>query len=441
MRDGTAASPAEGSRAGGLVIDRITRDHRDHRDDGDDGDGRVQSAHHDHHQHRDAPDGVDTNGTDTNGADTNGADTNGADTNGADTNGADTNGADTNGVDTNGADAWVRPVTEEDRQFVRALFAESLPDHYSGDHVAHADRVLDAHLAGGVDQDGHFSLQQRMFVLADARTCYGVVHLVCKRQRTVKISPLLVSPSYRGRLLGGYALLAKAEDFARAAGARQLYCTVSETNPATLRFMRLNGFVVAGSAYEQYKPGVREFMLYKVLNSPEPAPERDGLTVRDLVDADVPAMSELVLAAFEPVCVGLGQDWVDALVRAYRRRHTRDLNQKYRDIHVVVDRDGRLRGVAATGPKKGGSIKVVPLCATDPAALSELLTRLPGRVCPDGGRMYSHQPPDPTVTRVLQAHGWSVDALLPGAYRDDQCMVQWSRCVEDAGASTRGETR
>ncbi|SHF88193.1 GNAT family N-acetyltransferase [Streptoalloteichus hindustanus] len=405
--DGTVASLVEEprGRTGERVVDRITVDHRG---------------------------SPDTSSPDTSGPDTDGSDTNSSGANGPDTNGPDTSGAhDTsNRHEPNGAEARVRPVTEADRQFVRALFAESLPAHYSGDHLAHADRVLDAHLAGGVDRYGHFSLRQRMFVLADARECYGVVHLVCKRQRTVKISPLLVSPSYRGRLLGGYALLAKAEEYARATGARQLYCTVSETNPATLRFMRLNGFVVAGSAFEQYKPGVREFMLYKVLNAPEPAPGRGELTVRDLVDGDVPAMSALVLAAFEPVCTGLGQDWVDALVRAYRRRHTRDLNQKYKDIHVVVDRDGRLRGVAATGPKKGGSTKVMPLCAADPEALSELLARLPERVCPQGGRMYSHQPPDPTTSRVLQAHGWEVDALLPGAYRDDQCMVQWSRRVE-----------
>lgn len=328
----------------------------------------------------------------------------------------------------------VRLAAECDREFVHALFDQALSDHYDGDHVAHADRVLDTHLNGGVDRNGHFSLRQRMFVLTDGRNQLGLVHLVHKRQGTVKISPLIVHPMARRSGTGGRMLLDAAERFAREIGARQLYCTVAETNDSALGFFRHHGFVLAGSAFEQYKRGVCELILYKELRRSRERPGQGALTVRPLADADVPALSSLVLSAFDPVCEGLGADWVDALVAAYRRRHIADVNVKYKDVRVAVDGGGQVRGVAAAGPKKGGAVKVMPLCASDWAALSELLVWLPHYACPSGGRMYSHQPPDSVVSRVMQHHGWQVEALLPGAYHDDHCMVQWSLRVSPSSA-------
>lgn len=320
----------------------------------------------------------------------------------------------------------VRPAEEQDREFLHSLFCEALSEHYDGDHDAHADRVLDAHLAGGIDRHGHFSLLQRTFVLTEGAERIGLIHLVYKRQQTVKISPLIVTPRARSRGGNGRALLDAAQRFAAECGARQLYCTVAETNRPALEFFRRNGFVVAGSAFEQYKSGVHELMLYRDLTAGDDEDTRAPVTVRALEDGDVPAVAALVLSAFDPVCSGIGTDWVDALVAAHGRRHGRDVNAKFKDVHVAVDPHGEVRGVAASGPKKGGSVKVMPMCAVDPDALSALLSELPHTACPLGGRLYAHQPPDPQVARVLQRHGWEVDAVLPGAYRDDQCMVQWS---------------
>lgn len=319
----------------------------------------------------------------------------------------------------------IREAREADRPFVRHLFEEALAPHYGGDHRAHADRVLDTHLSGGHDRYGHFSLTQRMFVLTEEDAPRGLVHVVGKRQQTVKISPLIVAPDHRSGDGRGKELLAAAEDFSRRQEARQIYCTVAESNAAALRFFRRNGFVAAGSAMGQYKRGVREYMLYRPLDAEGPVRADDGLRLREATDSDWPVVRKMVLAAFAPYCEGIGDSWVQALFDAYARRGHGDVNTKFKDIYVVSDGGQELRGVAATGPKKGGSVKVMPLCAVDEPAWRTLLRELPRRAARPGTRLYTHQPPDAGPTAALQRHGWQLEALLPGAYHEAHSMAQW----------------
>ncbi|WP_113688375.1 GNAT family N-acetyltransferase [Streptomyces sp. PT12] len=320
----------------------------------------------------------------------------------------------------------IREAERADRPFVRRLFDEALAPHYGGDHRAHADRVLDAHLGGGHDRHGHFSLLQRMFLLVEREGRSGLVHVVYKRQGTVKISPLIVAPGHRNGGGRGSALLRAAETFALGHTARQIYCTVAETNAPALRFFRGHGFVDAGSAVGQYKPDVREFMLYKpLIPASREAPERGPLRLREVEDRDWPTLRKLVLAAFAPHCEGVNDRWVQSLVDGHARRAGRDVNAKFKDVHVVADERDEVRGVAATGPKKGGSVKVMPLCAASDAAWRTLLRELPARVGGPGTRLYTHQAPDARSTAALQRHGWRLEGLLPGAYHTTQSMAQW----------------
>ena len=56
-----------------------------------------------------------------------------------------------------------------------------------------------------------------------------------------------------------------AEEQARSAGARNLYCTVAKNNENSLTFFLQHGFVVCGDADEQYKTGETEILLRKPL--------------------------------------------------------------------------------------------------------------------------------------------------------------------------------
>ncbi|MGJ5754264.1 acetyltransferase (GNAT) family protein [Streptomyces puniciscabiei] len=342
-----------------------------------------------------------------------------------------------------------RAAGEDDRDFLRSLFTSTLSPFYDGDHAAHADRVLDAHLASGRDPLGHFSHSQRTFILCSDDTSdaerLGVLHMAVKRQGTVKISPLILVPEHRSRSGLGTLLLRAAEDFAREAGARQLYCTVAAANTAALNFFLGHGFVLAGSAPGQYKPDSVEHMLYKdlALHTEPSGDDRTGAVsgtrIRPFRPQDAPGLRELVLRAMQPAYRGVNADWVGALIAGHHRRHDGDPHQKSKVIHVAVDETGTLRGVAAAGRKKGLSVKVMPLCADHPAVLAQLLDQLPDLHRGLGRKLYTHQPPDPAVTALMQSRGWSLEGLMPTAYHPDTCTVQWGLILPPAPHRT-GDT-
>ncbi len=136
----------------------------------------------------------------------------------------------------------IRPAADGDFEWVSDLMERALSPFYGGDHRAHARRIFDTHIQGGVDYVGHFSAAQHMFIAEVGSTPVGIIHVVEKKQETVKISPLIVSSDYRGSYGIGNMLLDYAERFAVESGARQLYCTVASPNKKALGFFLKKGF-------------------------------------------------------------------------------------------------------------------------------------------------------------------------------------------------------
>lgn len=51
----------------------------------------------------------------------------------------------------------VREANANDFEWVADLMVRALTPFYDGDHRAHARRIFDAHIAGGIDRVGQFS--------------------------------------------------------------------------------------------------------------------------------------------------------------------------------------------------------------------------------------------------------------------------------------------
>src|SRR5207302_11004145 len=159
----------------------------------------------------------------------------------------------------------IRQAAAEDFEPVASLMETALSPFYDGDHRAHAERIFSTHIQGGIDSVGHFSHEQRMFVVTVDGQVAGVIHVVGKRQATYKISPLIIGPEFQGRLGLGTHLLRFAEEYASQNDARQVYCTVASENRAARAFFVRNGYIVAGNSASHYKVGMTELMLYKPL--------------------------------------------------------------------------------------------------------------------------------------------------------------------------------
>lgn len=322
----------------------------------------------------------------------------------------------------------IREAKNEDEEWVTELMHRTLDAYYDGDHRAHAKRIFSAHVEGGLDKVGFFSFEQRMFIAEADGERAGVIHVVGKRQQTYKISPLIVAEAFRGTRGIGRALLDHAEAYARSREARQLYCTVAGSNHGAMQFFVRHGFIRAGTSDSHYKKGIRETMLYKPLYSTETiqAFDRVSVSVIPFEERNAEQVQDLILKTLPSSFGGISEEWVTALFKGYRRRHTSDVNSKYKLIFVASDSDGHVVGIAAATPKKGTPIKLMPLIATSQVAFDALLTDLPHQLAPYGHKLYIHI--NPTVEEVLslQRQGWKLDAAMPGAYRPDTVTQQWS---------------
>ena len=267
-----------------------------------------------------------------------------------------------------------------------------------------------------------------MYILADGDVQIALLHLVGKRQGTYKISPLIVAPEHRDKRGIGSRLLEFAEEYARAAEARHLYCTVAEQNIAAMNFFRKNGFIIAGKSFSHYKEDITEVMLYKPLLLPEQeaALERPHISVNAAGPEHYKSIRRLLLDVLPFSFADIDDSWVDALIHGYERRSTEDINQKYKLIFVATNREGEVVGVAGATPKKGMPIKVMPLIASTLPAFIALVSELPHLMAHSGRKLYIHMVPGPDECIVLQQHGWRLDAAMPAAYHPSLVTQQWS---------------
>lgn len=321
-------------------------------------------------------------------------------------------------------DVVIRPAEDGDQAWVAELMNQALSPYYGGDHRAHAVRIFDTHIKGGTDYVGHFSSGQYMYIAWLNGQRIGMVHLVEKKQGTVKISPLIVDPDNRGSRGIGSLLLDYAENFAKSLGARQLYCTVASTNESALGFFLHKGFRITGTAPNHYMKGVAEHMLYKELVDDSDLNAPNISVVPFDPELHAAGVREIILRRLQGDFLGVDNGWVDALFAGYERRNGADINDKYKII-FVAESNGKVVGVAGATPKKGDPIKLMPLVADSEAAFEALIIDLQSLLVDYGHKLYLHLVPESWQIKCLQRHSWSVEGVMPDAYSPGSVVQQW----------------
>ena len=333
-------------------------------------------------------------------------------------------------------DVTIRSAAADDFEWVADLMVRALSPFYDGDHRAHAQRIFDTHMKGGTDHVGHFSAGQYMFIAEQNGQPVGLIHVVEKKQETVKISPLIVSTHYRGKLGIGSMLLKHAEDFARGLGARQLYCTVASPNQKALQFFLRKGFRITGTAKDHYKHGVDEHMLYKQLVDEAGFDSPNVSVIPFDEEKHANGARDLILSQMSDVFRGVDDDWVDALFAGYKRKELGDVNAKFKII-FTAECGGEVVGIAGATPKKGQPIKLMPLVAKSEAAFEALVIDLQGLLLDYGHKLYVHLVPEPWQVACLQRHGWTLEGVFPGGYAPNSVVQQWGLNFNKEGATVR----
>lgn len=330
----------------------------------------------------------------------------------------------------------IREAEGGDFEWVADLMVRVLSPFYDGDHRAHARRIFDTHMDGGIDRVGHFSAGQHMFIAEIDGLQVGLIHVVEKKQETVKISPLIVNTEYRGNLGIGSMLLERAEEYARGVGARQIYCTVASPNKMALGFFLRKGFYVTGTAKDHYKQGIDEHMLYKQLDDEQGFESANVSVVPFDEGKHADGVRALVLQKMGGDFIGVDDDWVDALFAGFHRRDSADINAKYKII-FVAESGGEVVGVAGATPKKGDPIKLMPLVASNEDAFEALVIDLQSLLVDYGHKLYVHIVPSSWQVAALQRHGWSLEGVFPGGYAPESVVQQWGLNFNKEGATVR----
>lgn len=325
-------------------------------------------------------------------------------------------------------------AAHEDFEFVVRIMDEALSRFYDGDHTKHAERIFTTHIAGGTDRLGFFSTFQKMFIATVGNQRAGMIHLVGKRQGTLKISPLIVDRDFRRGHHVGAALLELAESYAREHGFRQVYCTVAKENDEAARFFVKNKFNITGQSDGHYKNDVTELMLYKTISESdyEQRFDRDHISVLPLTEQYFDQVRRLLLAHLPISFLGIDDTWVDSLFAGYARRvENPDVNSKYKLIYVALDRQEKVRGVVGATPKKGTPIKLMPCIALDLPAFVALVKDTPFFLLEYGHKLYAHLTPTPDEVIALQQAGWKLNGALPAAYHPNVVTQQWSLDINE----------
>jgi predicted GNAT family acetyltransferase len=139
----------------------------------------------------------------------------------------------------------VREVQLDDLPVIAEMMHHALDPYYGGDHRAHAKRIVETASKGNTDTNGHFSAEQLMYVATEDNHIVGILNFVSKYQGTVKISPLIVHESARGKGVSRL-LLQKLNEYAKEYQVRQIYCTVSAKNAIALSFFWRKDMSVQG---------------------------------------------------------------------------------------------------------------------------------------------------------------------------------------------------
>jgi ASC-1-like (ASCH) protein/GNAT superfamily N-acetyltransferase len=322
----------------------------------------------------------------------------------------------------------IRPATADDTSYLFDAFEHALSPYYGGDHLAHAERLLQTHLSGGIDNRGLLSTRQLLLVLWEGAHRRGILNLVFKRQSTCKISPLILFPSNQDRRGLGTTLLRAAEAEARKAGARQLYCTVAQSNRSTLAFFLELGFAICGDAHEQYKAEETEILLRRPLSYPTlGSGKEDMISVAQVKDNEAWSEVRKLLAEGLPELIeGVSDAWLESMYDNARQFGDSSNDEGRRAwVYAAKDRSGEYRAAAIATYKKGGSLKIMPIAAHDLAAFRALILDLPTLLFGYGRKAYIHHAPSAAEVAVLQESAWTLEGLLPGAYREDVVTQQW----------------
>lgn len=226
------------------------------------------------------------------------------------------------------------------------------------------------------DPNGHHTVARDLIVMGNVGEAIAQCSLVEKSSGCTKINTWVVNEQQRGKGHGDI-LLREIVDMGKALGIRKMYAT--SASDGALHLFEKHGFKVEAKLPNQYKEGVTETVIGKLLIPPrdEDAPDKSVHMMDDATNESViektetvtPADSSAILALlnrFNTWQNGIDLDYIERTHRGAERGFD-DIEGKGKYFIGARDSQGILRGVAAATLKRGGLVKIYPIAGTNEA--------------------------------------------------------------------------
>lgn len=229
------------------------------------------------------------------------------------------------------------------------------------------------------DKTGFFTKNKFMFICEVDDQPAGMICLNYKRGGSIKIGPVIVNPEIRGQGIGA-SLLKTAKEVAITSGHRKLYATTSHLNePINHLFVKM-GYKIEAQFPDQYKKGSVELIWGKHLKEFSILSDQNIESI--LFEEDSPESIEIdkftgksigfidkTISIYQQWHDDLGSDFIEGMIAGVGRGL--DFQNKGKTI-ILARKENEIKGMVTFIPKRGGPVKIYPLCGT-PSAQKSLI--------------------------------------------------------------------
>lgn len=319
-----------------------------------------------------------------------------------------------------------REIQEDEIPEFKRLAINEIGKHYADIDDSFAENIVRAHRKDR-DPYGYFTKTKTIWAGEDGGETVGYIVGTEKRGGSVKISPILVKEPRRQQGYGS-ELWRRAESHYEDEGHRKLYTHAPLYRDELYKWFSDLGAHLEAVLREQYDRGQDEFIMGKMLNNPTPEnlPAENGLTltevdfeVSELVPDYEPSFRDLILTEMTQWYDEIDDKFVTGIIDA-QERMDEGYKKKGKTVYVVV-RDSEVCGCCVATPKRGGSVKLVPLLFRDNGT-AEMAKRLLQDIHKDfkdtHRKFYIMLPHLQTeLLNLLREEGFQVEGFLRDPYK------------------------
>lgn len=224
------------------------------------------------------------------------------------------------------------------------------------------------------DKNGYMTLRKTIYAIIVSQTHVGFTTLTFKRGGSVKTGPTILFPSFQGKGLGP-EIQREIQAFAKSSGYRKTYGTVSSNAPHVLKYMLKAGYKQECILKYQYHEEWDEIILGKILKeeAPFPPPVNFGhilknSSIENASRLEVLQYKEPIINLYNEYLVQVDDNFIQSLANS-TSTNLSSYSNKPRRLHLIKE-NNFLVGVICFIPKRGGTIKINSLGASNSEALA-----------------------------------------------------------------------